>query len=196
MRTSRLVARARTTGWRAGALAAFAALVVGAGCSRAPGDSAPPPDTVTGSTPARVDSIVLERTVCFGFCPAYRLFLGPTGEVRFERLAQRETSADTARDTIPPAALDSLLGTARTIGFFDLPGEITPANQAACPLAATDHPSAIVTIAVGDTVKRVNHYHGCHAERGMESGDAYPALTAFENAIDSAAGVARWLRAK
>ena len=61
-------------------------------------------------------------------------------------------------------------------------------------MAATDHPSAIVTIAIGDTVKRVNHYHGCHAPRGEDMGDAYPDLTQLENAIDRAARVERWLR--
>ena len=165
------------------------------GCTRGPGDSTPAGET--GGTPAEtatVDSIVLERTVCFGFCPAYRLSIGRTGAVLFERQAQRGTPGDTARDTIDPAALSGLLARARDIGFFTLPDDITPANQGACPMAATDHPSAIVTIAIGDTVKRVNHYHGCHAQRGDDLGDAYPELTQLENAIDSAAQVERWLR--
>ena len=165
------------------------------GCTRAPGDSTPAGES--GGTPAAtatVDSIVLERTVCFGFCPAYRLSIAATGAVLFERRAQRGTPGDTARDTIDTAALDGLVARARAIGFFALPDEITPANQDACPMAATDHPSAIVTIAIGDTVKRVNHYHGCHAPRGEDMGDAYPDLTQLENAIDRAARVERWLR--
>lgn len=170
--------------------AAAAALIVASACTRAPEDSTP---AATAEGSSRPDSIVLERTVCFGFCPAYRLSLSAAGDVRFERMAQRGTAGDTASGHIAPERLDSLLAQARAIGFFALPEDITPANQQACPLAATDHPSAIVTISVGDTVKRVNHYHGCHAEQGMNPGDAYPRLTAFEAAIDSAAGVARWL---
>jgi hypothetical protein len=142
---------------------------------------------------ARPDSIVLERTVCFGFCPAYRLHMAGSGVVRFERRAMRDSVAPAEHDTIPETAAAELLARAREIGFFALPDEITPANSAACPLAATDHPSAIITIAIGDTVKRVNHYHGCHAQQGEHLGDAYPALTALESAIDSAVQVTRWL---
>jgi hypothetical protein len=148
----------------------------------------------TGNTAtAQPDSIVLERTVCFGFCPAYRLHIASTGAVRFEPRALRDSVAAAEHDTIPENATAGLLAQARAIGFFALPDEITPANSAACPLVATDHPSAIVTIAIGDMVKRVNHYHGCHAQQGDHLGDAYPALTAFEAAIDSAVRVIRWL---
>ncbi|HSJ64386.1 MAG TPA: DUF6438 domain-containing protein [Gemmatimonadaceae bacterium] len=142
---------------------------------------------------ASADSIVLERTVCFGFCPAYRLAIAGDGTVTFALQGQRGAPDEMRHDSIPPDEVVALLGRAREVGFFSLPDEITPANREACPLAATDHPSAIVTIAVADTVKRVNHYHGCHAQSGMTPGDAYPALTAFESAIDSVAAVARWL---
>src|SRR5712671_6957629 len=45
----------------------------------------------SGKTDARqstagsvADSIVLERSACYGTCPAYRLRLSNTGEIRFE----------------------------------------------------------------------------------------------------------------
>lgn len=158
-----------------------------------PGGGVPAGGGPGATAAAQPDSIVLERTVCFGFCPAYRLHIAGTGAVRFERRAMRDSIVPAEHDTIPENAATELLAQARTIGFFALPDEITPANSAACPMAATDHPSAIVTVAIGDTVKRVNHYHGCHAQQGEHMGDAYPDLTAFENAIDSAVRVTRWL---
>ena len=143
------------------------------------------------SSNTALDSIALERTPCFGRCPVYRLRIAGTGAVHFEAASPRSTADTSFSDSISPSAAGALLALARAIGFFDLPDEITPANPDVCGLAATDHPSAIVTIAVGDTLKRVNHYHGCHAEVDGVYVDAYPRLTAFEAAIDSAARVVR-----
>jgi hypothetical protein len=165
--------------------------VILAACTGQEADS-PSGDAVPSSISA-LDSIALERTPCFGRCPVYRLRIAGTGAVHFESASASDTLDATFSDSIPPSAAGALLALARAIDFFDLPDEITPANPDVCRLAATDHPSAIVTIAVGNTVKRVNHYHGCHAEVNGVYGDAYPRLTAFEAAIDSAAGVERWI---
>lgn len=161
-------------------------------CAGGGGGNFPSEDSLS-STVTTLDSIALERTPCFGRCPVYRLRIAGTGAVHFESAGPPDTLNTTFSDSIPPAAAGALLALARAIDFFALPDEITPANPDACRLAATDHPSAIVTISMGDTVKRVNHYHGCDTELNGEYGDAYPRLTAFEAAIDSAARVDRWI---
>jgi hypothetical protein len=160
-------------------------------CTGGGGGDFPSEDSLS-STVTTLDSIALERTACFGRCPVYRLLIAGTGAVHFESGSPSDASDTTFTDSIPPSAAGALLALARAIDFFDLPDEITPANPDACSLAATDHPSAIVTISMGDTVKRVNHYHGCHTELNGVYGDAYPRLTAFEAAIDSAARIERW----
>jgi hypothetical protein len=168
-----------------------ALVLLATACTGTPGGA---PASGDAAATARVDSIVLERTVCFGFCPAYRLSIGGDGGVHFGRMAMRDSTPPPAeRDTIADSLVAQLLSRARAIDFFSLPEEITPNNHEACPQVATDHPSAIITIAVGDTVKRVTHYHGCHANVGMNPAPAFPELMALENAIDSAVRVERWL---
>lgn len=169
------------------------ALVFGsiAGCTGGSG-GAPEPGQPSDTT-VSADSIVLERTVCFGFCPAYRLRIAGSGQVHFALTHPRDSMSVPQTDSIAPSAVLALLREAREIGFFDLPAEIDPAHPDVCPVVATDHPSAIITIAHEDSVTRVHHYHGCYAERDGEPAEAYPRLTAFENAIDSAVRVERWL---
>jgi hypothetical protein len=174
-------------------VAPVVALVFGclAGCTGGSGGAAQsgqPPDTTVS-----VDSIVLERTVCFGFCPAYRVRIAGSGQVHFALTHPRDSLSMPQTDSIAPSAVLALLREAREIRFFELPAEIDPAHPEVCPVAATDHPSAIITIAHEDSVTRVHHYHGCYAERDGEPTDAFPRLTAFENAIDSAVRVERWL---
>lgn len=174
--------------WHRSAVGTVLAVMLAA-CAGREADSSP--EDPASSTNMALDSIALERTPCFGRCPVYRLRIAGTGAVHVESASASDSLDATFSDSIPPSAASALLALARAIDFFDLPDEITPANQDVCKLAATDHPSAIVTIAIGDTVKRVNHYHGCHAEVNGVYGDAYPRLTAFEAAIDSAARVER-----
>lgn len=176
---------------RAAHYAPLLVLVAAAACAPQGG---PSPDDSLAVATAELDSIVLERTVCFGFCPAYRLSIDGAGRVAFASTNPRDSTIAPQSDSIAAERGSALLAKARDIGFFELPDEIDPAHPDACPVVATDHPSAIVTIAVGDTVKRVNHYHGCYVQRGGDHTDAYPDLTAFEAAIDSAAQVERWLR--
>lgn len=169
------------------------ALVFGslAGCTGGSGGA--PQTGQSPDTTVSVDSIVLERTVCFGFCPAYRLRIAGSGQVHFALTHPRDSMSVPQTDSIAPSAVLALLREAREIRFFDLPPEIDPAHPEFCPVVATDHPSAIITIAHEDSVTRVHHYHGCYAERDGEPAEAYPRLTAFENAIDSAVRVERWL---
>ena len=174
--------------WRRPAVGSVLAAMLAACTGQKANSSSEDP---ASSTMMALDSIVIERTPCFGRCPVYRLRIAGSGAVHFQSESAPDTLDATFSDSIPPSAASALLALARAIDFFDLPGEITPANQDVCRLVATDHPSAIVTIAIGDTVKRVNHYHGCHAEVNGIYTDAYPRLTAFEAAIDSAARVER-----
>ncbi len=157
-----------------------ASLALAAGACRSP--SRPPAE---GPAPSvRVDSLSLERTVCFGFCPAYLVVLRADGAVRFESRNPRDT-AYTAADTVPPARVAALGAEAERIGFWRLPDEIMGSEY--CEQVATDLPGAVVTIWSGGRTKRVNDYHGCFGEK-------LKPLRAFEARIDSVAGSSRWAR--
>jgi hypothetical protein len=140
---------------------------------------------------AAADSLVLERTPCFGSCPAYRLSVSRSGAVAF---ASRNRGDDTrAASQVAPTTLATLVERARGAGFFALPTRLRD-DRALCPLVATDHPTVHVTIFAADTTHRVEDYHGCHADTDRSVVPALAGLRALEDAVDSAAGSARWVR--
>jgi hypothetical protein len=142
--------------------------------------------------PSKADSIVLERSTCFGTCPAYRLRLSDSGEVRFESRNPGDEGRRVA-DTVPAATFPALIAKATSIGFFDLPSEIA-ADSVLCHNRATDHPTVIVTVFAKAQAKRVEDYHGCFETVEHETLPAITHLRAFEVEIDSALGSSRWVR--
>jgi hypothetical protein len=153
----------------------------------------------TASTPqpatadaVAADSLVLERTPCFGVCPTYRLSVDRAGAVVFEGSGRSE-SAGRQTATVPPGTLDTLVARATRIGFFQLP-ELVREDSTLCARRATDHPSIVLSVFRPEGATRVDYYTGCYAraeeQRRMPVLDSLGALAA---AIDSAAGVARWL---
>jgi len=140
----------------------------------------------------RADSLVLERSRCFGFCPAYRLSLRADGSVTFASRNPGDT-ARTATDSISPEQLGQLVQEAERIGFFELPPDILK-DSTLCPVAATDHPSATVTIFRADSAHRVVDYLGCRFASDASATERLEALRHFESAIDSVAQSERWVR--
>jgi hypothetical protein len=171
------------------AIAALAAAGMGlaAACVR-PG-AAPATGAVAGgvttsaSSAARADSIVLERTRCYGFCPAYRLVLARTGEVRFRSIWPENTPPGAG--TVSAGDFAALVEEAGRIGFWSLPDQIQ--GSALCPNAYTDAPGATVIISASGRTKSVTDYLGCR------EGAALDGLRAFEARIDSVAGSKRWI---
>ena len=145
-----------------------------------------------GAVPSKADSIVLERSTCFGTCPAYRLRLSDSGEVRFESRNPGDGGRRVA-DTVAAVAFPALIAKAKSIGFFDLPSEIA-ADSVLCHNRATDHPTVVVTIFAKTQTKRVEDYHGCFETVEHETLPAITRLRAFEVEIDSALGSSRWVR--
>ena len=128
------------------------AAIASLGCSRhAPGASVPPVLRVT-------DSVVLERSRCFGTCPAYRVRVSRNGEVLF--VSQYPAADRPSVDTVKSWVADSIVSDAARLGFFDLPSDIRAGTQPLCQSAATDLPT--ITIGVfGSETKRVVYYTGC-----------------------------------
>ena len=154
---------------------------------------APAPDAGAAPRAAQAaDSIVLERGVCFGFCPAYRVRVDAQGRVHF----QSKNTGDqqrTAEDTIAPAQFKALLAEADRIGFARLPGEIQ-SDSTYGPVAATDHSTVIVELHTGAQLKRVRDYLGCRLDLRGQPGGPLVGLRQFESLIDSIAGSKQWAR--
>ena len=133
----------------------------------------------------RADSIVLERSRCFGNCPAYRLSLTAHGIVTRTPLGPRDTTP-VRQTAIPPDMIDVLVQQAQRIGFFSLPPVIAQ-DKALCPMAATDHATATVTIFRGDSTTKVVDYLGCYAGTDLSVTPALQRLRMLEAHIDSVA---------
>jgi hypothetical protein len=136
----------------------------------------------------RADSILLERTGCYGFCPQYQLRIAKSGEVlvRTGGRVRTESGEDVFRTSAPaqkrsvgPGKFLDLMTAATFLHFLELP-DVIERDARFCPHRWTDHPSAIVTIFFGNQSKRVEDYLGC---------DWAPAgLRRLEAEIDSTAG--------
>jgi len=157
------------------------------------------PIPVVGQSPqARV---VLERTPCFGLCPAYRLELRADGAVTFEGL--NRYAKKTAIKQVGPSAVDSLAAYLDRAGFFSLSDSYTP-GLAGCRQHATDHPSFRLTLIRGGRTKTIEYYYGCLGDTIADSPDSVmnalhhqtgvrALLTQMAAAVDSVAGASAWL---
>jgi hypothetical protein len=163
------------------AVALLASCLLAQGCR-----SAAPRAGAQADDPARVDSVSLERTRCYGTCPTYRVLLTRAGDVRF-------TSGDarfphSGAGSFIPASLDELAAEARAAGFWSLPARIA-ADPTVCGLRATDFPGVIVTFYTAGRTHAVEDYRGCRGP-GLER------LRRLEEHVDSVAETDRWIRGK
>ena len=150
------------------------------GVSPPPGSARQPTDSLVKFVRA-ADSVALERTPCFGVCPAYRVVLARTGRIRFER-RNRHATPLTSRDSVPPEDVSAVLTRMVLIGFTKLPDSITH-GSAACGPWMTDHPSVTIAVYVPRVVKVVTDDYGCAwSPQGLRS---------LQEEIDRLAGLKR-----
>ncbi len=150
----------------------------------------PEPRQSTSSSVA--DSIVLERTMCYGTCPAYRLRLSSSGEIRFESRNPGEEGR-TAVDTASANTLPFLVSSAIAAEFFEMPREIAK-DPVLCRDHATDHPTVTTTIFRKEQSKTVVDYLGCYETSEHSVLPRIERLRSFENEIDSVLKSSRWVR--
>jgi Domain of unknown function (DUF6438) len=169
--------RARTL-----AAAWLVAMWLPAACARTVRPSAEPDTRSTPVAPA-TGSVSLERGPCFGTCPVYKVTVDRSGAVRFEG---RRFVADTgvSTGTASLASVDSLFAELEGAGYFGF-ADSYRMGQPGCERYATDLPTVITEVRLGDRAKRVEHDRGC--------ADAPAALSVLESRIDAVAGVGRWV---
>jgi hypothetical protein len=146
---------------------------------------------------ASVDSIVLERTACFGRCPAYRLRLAADGRVSFAS-RNPDDSSRVASGRIAPAGIRWLAAEAARIGFYSLPPVIAR-DRTLCRDWATDNPTVTLTLFRSRSASRargparVEDYHGCFGANDHSLVAPVAALRKLEEQVDSVAGSRRWV---
>jgi hypothetical protein len=140
--------------------------------------------------------IILERTVCFGTCPAYRLTISADGKVVFEGKEFVRVKG-IAEDKVSQIQLRQLISEIEKADYFSLKDQYS-SEKDGCKASWTDYSSAITTVKLNGKAKTINHYHGCRDETLDRSpGEVYPKqLFDLENKIDETVGTKKWLEPK
>lgn len=133
---------------------------------------------------ASLPVITLERTTCFGTCPAYKVSIFGDGLVLYEGKDFVKTK-DTADGRITKDELARLVREFEKIDYLKLNDRYGEGDS--CPEGWTDYPSAITSFNSNGKQKTVHHYLGC---RGLTILDQ---LTALENKIDEVVNTKRWI---
>jgi hypothetical protein len=140
-----------------------------------------PPDLNSLSdTDLRTLTIRMERTGCFGNCPAYTVTIHGDGGVEYEGKSHvKESGAQQAR--LEPDTIKALTKEFSKANFLTLSEDY---SEEKCARYCTDMPTAVTEINLKAVNHRVKHYYGCVG--------APKALFDLESAIDKLANTERW----
>ena len=148
-------------------------------------------DTPPAVSQTRGDSIVLERTPCFGRCPVYRVRIDRDGHVLFESRNPDEAGR-VAEAQVDAAAVRQLFTDALSFEKDSLPADLM-GKEPYCAVAATDHSYVIVEYYESDRQWRVRDYLGCHETMNEAGRPVLTRLRKLEADIDTVAGTQRWI---
>lgn len=144
--------------------------------------------------PVALDSLVLERTPCFGTCPAYRLSIRANGAVQFVS-RNRADSGRTASQSIGPMGVRRLELVLASQQFTQLP-EIRMGERPYCRAVATDAPTITLTMFQTAGPFARSYYTGCGGE---SAGDTVTwgfirRLRTIADSVDAIAAGKDWIR--
>ena len=141
--------------------------------------SSPPQATPTPGYSHLV--VTLERTVCFGGCPAYQLTIYGDGRVVYEGKAFVNVKGKQTSQ-IGSGQVAELVSAFEKAGYLSLKDNYT--------VPASDLPTTITSIALNGRSKRVSHY----GIGGSPDVDSDPTeLYELENKIDEIANSKQWV---
>jgi len=126
-------------------------------------------------------TIQIERTGCFGTCPAYSVTIHGDGRVEYNGKSQvKEKGAREGR--IETDKIRALAAVFAKIKFWGLAEDYSAAkcNGRVC----TDMPTSITELSIRGLSHRVKHYYGC--------GSAPKVLFDLESAIDKFSNSEQW----
>lgn len=129
--------------------------------------------------------IVLEREVCYGTCPAYKLtiFADGTGEFEGRHFVKKK---GTIKFSLSQEKLKQLVAEFEKAKYFDLKNRYVDEADG-CAEVGTDNPTVTTSLKLRGNTKSIKHYHGC---RGPLVPDQ---ITQLENKIDEIVNTHQWL---
>jgi hypothetical protein len=156
------------------------ALLITLGCNRDPRSTATAP---TEEIPEDL-VISLERGICFGTCPAYKVTISASGSVEFEgRYYVKKKGI--VRTAISREQLKLLIAEIESAKYFTLQGRYVD-KEDGCVTILADHPTVNISITIAGKTKSIEHYHGCKGPLALEQ------LTALESKIDEVTNASQW----
>jgi hypothetical protein len=120
----------------------------------------------------------LERSECYGVCPAYGVQLSGDGLVEYEGKAFVAVRGR-ATSRVGGAAVAALIARFEAAGFFRLDWDDP------CDRISTDSPTSTLTFVRGGRKRTIADYHG--------NGCMPPVLRELENEVDRVAATAPWV---
>lgn len=134
--------------------------------------------------------ITLQRSVCFGSCPDYKLTVSSDGSVIFEGHKFVKVTK-TIKSTINQEKIKQLVDEFEKADYFSLKDKYQT-EEDGCPTVWTDNPTAITSIKLNGKSKSITHYYGCQDKQGDS---IYPkGLTELETKIDEIVGTKQWIK--
>ena len=154
--------------------------------------SAAPPVVATAAT---ADSIALERVATpFDRVPAYRVSVSANGRVRFENRTPPD-SGTTSVAQIESASARDLIALVGRLPFDSIPEQLVGLAPY-CQVVASDGPWAVLSLYSRSGVSRIRDYIGCREQYDRSPSVVIRRLRDVELAIDSVAGVSRWIEVR
>ena len=138
------------------------------------------------ATPAPMVS--MERTTCFGMCPAYRVTLATDGRVTFDGIAHVQTMGPASAQA-SPAQLQTVRAAIEQADLRSLSDHYTTHADGCSPLMM-DMNGVKITISDAHGSKTVNFYYGC---RGAIANQVRPRIDKLASTIDQQLDTARWI---
>jgi len=144
---------------------------------------AEPQDIPTDTT------ITLERTICFGTCPAYKLTISADGAVVFTGDEYVRVKG-IVHSNINKDQLKQLISEFTKTQYFSLKDSYI-SEEDGCPEVWTDSPTITTSIRINGQYKSIVHYLGCQENNGES---VFPKeLTDLEDKIDEIIGTRKWI---
>jgi hypothetical protein len=122
--------------------------------------------------------ITLERTLCYGTCPVYKLTVYGTGAVTWEGKKFVKTVGK-AEGAISQEQFKQLVSEFDKANYFSLKDNYTQ-------ISFTDMPNVFTSITVDGKTKSIKHYLGDNSAPGQ--------LTTLENKIDEIVNSDQWIK--
>ena len=159
--------------------AASCSLVLIATISARPIDQPADLDSLS-DTDLKTLTIRMERTGCFGSCPAYTVTIHGDGRLEYDGKGHvREKGPQ--EGSVAPDTIKALAKEFAKAKFFTLSEDYSGEN---CTRYCTDMSTVVTEFNVKQVNHRVKHYYGC--------GGTPKALFDLESAIDKLANTERW----